>query len=120
MVRYKNKTQQINNDNEKDAFKNLAKKFYNIMEKTTGYVSGLYILEQFKKSGVNLKGNPHTLRRIWQQVQHDFPLAIRFAPQSEIHWSSRPSGWSYVGPPQYETRRKRRNACLTNAAIRRT
>jgi hypothetical protein len=72
------------------------------------FVDGIYIDEQFKKNGIDLHGNPHTLWRIWRQAEHDFPASMDFIPQSAMYWRERPSGWRYVGAPQFENRRKKK------------
>ena len=90
-----------NNDNNRD-MKQCARKFYEIMQKTDGYVDGIYILKKLKESHLDLRGNPFMLWRIWRQVENDFPHSITFAPQSSCFWTNKPSGWKYLGISQEE------------------
>ena len=87
--------------------KDYARKFYEIMEKSTGFVDGIWISEQLDKKGWSINGNPHVLWRIWRQTENDYPVSIEFIPQSSTFWRSKPSGWRYIGPPQYFKKKKK-------------
>jgi len=89
--------------------KEYAKKFYQIMKNSpkNHYVNCIYLYWYFKDAGWGLGNDPHFLWRIWRQVENDFPASIDFLPQRPIFWDKKPSGWRYIGPPQYEKRRKK-------------
>ena len=67
-----------------------AKKFYDIMKKTEGYVDGLYLFDKFKKSNYDINNDGAFLWKIWRQVEHDYPHSINFIPQNSLFWRSRP------------------------------
>ena len=87
--------------------KDYARQFYNIMKESNGYVNCLYIHSELNRTGWSVNNNPSVLWRIWRQVENDFPHAVDFLPQTDTLWFSRPSGWKYVGPPQYDKKTKR-------------
>ena len=89
--------------------KELAKKFYEIMKSSSGFVNCFYLHAGLEEKGYDLKRNPWQLWHIWRQVEEDFPASIKFVPQNPVTWSLN-CGWLYVGVPQYELkgRRKRR------------
>jgi len=85
-----------------------TKTFYKVMENETGYVDGLSLIEKMKLKGCDLKNDPNTLWKVWKQVETEFPYSIDFIPQSSVFWTSKPSGWKYIGPPRYDVKRKRK------------
>lgn len=87
--------------------KDYARRFYDIMKNTKGFIDGIFISKQMEESGWILEGNT-SLWRIWRQAEHDFPKSIEFTPQSPVFWTKKPSGWRYLGPPDFDNRRKRK------------
>ena len=99
-------------DSEPDSertIKNYAKKFYQIMRDTPSekYVNCLYLQERFKEAGWDLNDDPFKLWRIWRQAESDFPNSVEFIPQ-RFPGPKGPVGWKYIGPPQYERKRRKR------------
>lgn len=90
-----------------EALREHAKKFYDIMRKTSGYVNCDYLFKEFDKAKMSIKNDPHVLWNIWRYVEAVYPCAIDFIPQSHIFWRSRPSGWRFMGPVNFEKARRK-------------
>ena len=88
-------------DEKSNSYKDLARKFYEIMKNSPNqsFVNCYYLHHGFDKSGFTLKRNPFLLWRVWRQAEHDFPSSITFVPNT---------GWRYNGPPQYDSKRRKR------------
>jgi hypothetical protein len=87
--------------------KDFARKFYEIMKSTNGFVDGVYLTEKLEESGWMSNDSP-VLWRIWRQVEHEYPKSIEFTAQTPVFWTKRPSGWRYLGPPDFENRKRKK------------